>query len=546
VSSTFRSLAVRNYRYYAGGQVVSNTGTWLQRVAQDWLVLKLTGSGTALGVTTALQFLPMLFSPWGGVLADRYTKRHVLMVTQSIMGLLALMLGVLNLTNVVNVYHVYALALLLGMVTAVDNPTRQAFVVEMVGPDDLPNAVSLNSANFNLGRILGPAVGGVLISWVGTGWVFVTNAASFVAVLAGLFMIRPAELHHVPRVKREPGQLREGLRYIRSRPDLSILLFVVFFVGTFGMNFQITLALVSKDVFHEGSSGFGLLSSLMAVGSLTGSLLAARRAMPRMRVVLGAGVVFGILEAITGVMPSFALLAAVLIPTGVFALTFNTTANSGMQNGVEPTIRGRVMGIYMLVFVGGTPVGAPIIGWVGSQWGPRWTLIIGGIVSALAAVVGVWALARVTGLRVHVHLGLPPKLSLVRARGAGVPATTGAAAIPAVAESVATCAPAAASSVASTSSTSQADVLVADGALSRGETAVLDAAIKNVTRSDDANSDMPVRGAGHTPAAGAGRFGHGPVSLEGRRARAHGMAARRRVKHGDERLDEPPADSVVG
>jgi MFS family permease len=348
------------------------------------------------------------------------------MVTQSLMGVLALLLGVLDLAGVVTVWHVYLLALALGAVTAVDNPTRQAFVVEMVGPADLPNAVSLNSANFNLARIVGPAVGGLLISWIGTGWVFEVNAGSFLAVLLGLLLIRPAELHHVPGIRREPGQLREGLAYIRSRPDLMVLLFVVFFVGTFGMNFQITLALVSKDVFHEGSSGFGLLSSLMAVGSLTGSLLAARRAVPRMRIVLTAGVFFGLLEAVTGLMPQFYVFAAVLIPTGVFALTFNATANSGMQHGVEPSMRGRVMGIYMLVFVGGTPVGAPMIGWVGAQWGPRWTLIIGGIVSALAAAFGVWALSRANGFRIRLQFAPLPRLSLVRRPGtSGVPAGAG-------------------------------------------------------------------------------------------------------------------------
>lgn len=533
MSSTFRSLAVRNYRYYAAGQVVSNTGTWLQRVAQDWLVLKITGSGTALGITTALQFLPMLLSPWGGVLADRYPKRQVLMVTQSLMGLLALLLGALDLAGVVKVYDVYVLALLLGAVTAVDNPTRQAFVVEMVGPDDLPNAVSLNAANFNLARIVGPAVAGVMISWIGTGWVFMTNAGSFLAVLLGLFLIRPAELHHVPRIRREPGQLREGLRYIRSRPDLSILLFVVFFVGTFGMNFQITLALVSKDVFHEGSSGFGLLSSLMAVGSLAGSLLAARRAMPRMRIVLSAGVFFGILEAITGVIPQFLLFGAVLIPTGIFALTFNATANSSMQNGVEPSVRGRVMGIYMLVFMGGTPVGAPVIGWVGEQWGPRWTLIVGGIVSALAAAVGVWALARATSVRLRLRFTPLPRFATVRVARASVPREPGTVAGPG--EVLAALPDVAALA---------GDALDALDGASRADTGSGDTLTglpgAEVPADDLPVVDLPIRAFDASCADTAGEGGRGRREVVRRR----GTAPRRRTRHGDA-LDEPPADPIL-
>jgi MFS family permease len=399
VSPTFRSLANRNYRLYASGQVVSNTGTWLQRVAQDWLVLRLTGSGTALGVVTALQFLPMIASPWGGVIVDRHNTRRLLMITQSMMALLAAVLGVLDLTGVVRVWHVYLLALLLGTVTAVDNPGRQAFVSELVGTEDLPNAVSLNSANFNLGRIVGPAVAGLLISLVGTGWVFELNALSFVAVLAGLRAIRVHDLYRTPRAPRQPGQLRAGLAYVRARPDLLVLLFVVFFVGTFGMNFQLTLALMSQHVFHQGSSGFGLLSSLMAVGSLSGSLYAAHRKTPRMRVVLASATLFGVLEILAGVMPGYLAFAVTLIPCGAAVLTFTSTANAAMQSGVDPLVRGRVMGIYMLVFLGGTPLGSPLLGWVGQHFGPRWALLIGGVLSGAAAIVGAYVLARLARRR---------------------------------------------------------------------------------------------------------------------------------------------------
>src|SRR4051812_16049360 len=286
--SLFRSLRNRNYRLFAAGQVVSNTGTWMQRVAQDWLVLDLThGSGAALGITTGLQFLPLLlFGLYGGVLADRFSKRRVLMITQAVMGGLALILGVLAITGTAQVWHVYALAFGLGVATVVDNPTRQTFAVEMVGPNDLSNAIALNSAIFNTARIVGPAIAGVLIAAIGTGPVFMVNAASFGAVLVGLYLMREDELYTKTRVPRAKGQLREGLRYVRGRRDLVMLLVVLLFVAAFGMNFQITTALMSREVFHSGASSFGLASTMLAVGAVFGSLLAARRKRPRMRLML--------------------------------------------------------------------------------------------------------------------------------------------------------------------------------------------------------------------------------------------------------------------
>jgi MFS family permease len=387
---TFRSLRVRNYRLFAGGQVVSLSGTWAQRVAQDWLVLELThNSGVALGVTLGLQFLPMLlFGLYGGVLADRYDKRALLVGAQASMGVLALVLGILDMTGVVQLWHVYALAFLLGLASVIDTPVRQSFVVEMVGPDDLPNAVSLNSATFNASRIFGPALAGLAINSIGTGPVFLANAATYVAVIVGLCLIRTDELFDARRVPRAKGQLVEGVRYVWSRPELVVPIALVFVVGTFGLNFQITLALVAKSVFHRGAGSYGALSSMLALGSLLGALASARRAgPPRQSVLIGAGLCFGVLEVVTGLAPSYAVMAALLVPTGAAVMTFTTTANATVQLGASPHMRGRVMAIYVLVFLGGTPLGAPVIGALAEVLGPRSSLLIGGSVSALGCLV---------------------------------------------------------------------------------------------------------------------------------------------------------------
>jgi MFS family permease len=388
VSPTFRSLRVRNYRLFASGQVVSLSGTWAQRVAQDWLVLGLTdNSGTALGVVTALQFLPvLLFGLYGGLLADRYDKRRLLVGAQASMGVLALVLGVLDATGSVELWHVYALAFGLGMATVVDTPTRQAFVSEMVGPADLPNAVSLNSATFNVSRIIGPALAGVVIAQWGTSWVFLGNAASYVAVISGLAMMRTQDLQRSVPPPRQPGQLREGLRYVRERRELAVPILLVFLVGTFGLNFQITLSLVAKQVFHRGASEFGLLTSAFAVGSLIGALASARRGAPTARRMVAAAAVFGVLEVVVGLAPTFDTMMLLLVPTGVAVLTFTTTANALVQLGTDAAVRGRVMSLYVLVFLGGTPIGAPVIGVVAEHLGPRASLTIGGAVCTLAAL----------------------------------------------------------------------------------------------------------------------------------------------------------------
>jgi len=410
VSPTFRSLRNRNYRIYYAGGVVSNIGTWMQRIAQDWLVLRLSDNdGVALGITTGLQFLPMLLvGPWGGMLADRYSKRKLLVVTQAFMGAVALVLAGLDLTDLVQVWHVYVLALMLGLGTAVDNPARQSFVIEMVGRDDLPNAVGLNSASFNLGRVIGPALAGLLIEVFGTGPVFVINGLSFSAVIYALTRLRTAELSPAPRAGRGPGQVLEGIRYVRSRPDLLTVMVLVFFVGTFGLNFQLTMALMATEEFGKGAGEFGLLGSIMAVGSLTGALLAARRGRPRLRLLLLAALAFGLVEVASGLMPTYVLFAAILVPVGVAALTFITAANSTMQLGVDPIMRGRVMALYMAVFFGGTPLGAPLVGAVAEAFGARWSLILGGAVSALAAVVAALVLARHERLQIRGELfGIP-------------------------------------------------------------------------------------------------------------------------------------------
>jgi MFS family permease len=403
---TFGSLQTRNYRLFATGQVISNTGSWMQRVAQDWLVLDLThGSGTALGITTGLQFLPLLlFSLWGGMVADRYPKRLILMGTQAAAGGLALILGVLALTHTVQIWHVYALAFALGLVTVVDNPTRQTFAAEMVGRDGMANAIALNSAVFNLARIVGPAVAGLVISLVGTPAAFLVNAASYGAVLISLKLMRPGDLRAVPPRPRAKGQLREAMSYVKARPALWMTMVLIFFVATFGMNFQVTNALMSRQVFHTGAGAFGFASAVFAVGALGGALLAARRGRPTMALLLATSLAFSVFEVISGVMPDFWSYLVLLVPTGLTLLTFSTAANSATQLGTTAEMRGRVMGLYMLVFLGGAPLGSPLAGWVAEVYGPRMTLIAGGVISCVATAVIAVMLARSKSVRLREYL----------------------------------------------------------------------------------------------------------------------------------------------
>lgn len=418
MSPTFRALRTFNYRVWMSGAIVSNVGTWMQRVAQDWLVLTVLTdhSAVALGITTALQFAPMLLlAPIAGVLADRVPKRRLLMATQAAMGSIGLLLGVLVLTGAVELWMVYLLALGLGVAAAVDAPARQAFVSEMVPREDLSNAVGLNSASFHAARVVGPAAAGLLIAWVGTGPVFLINAASFVAVIISLARMRVRELAPPPTITRGKGQLRAGLRYVRGRPDIVLMMAIVGTVGTFAFNFQMTTALMATSVFDKGASEYGLLGSIMAVGSLSGALLAARRERPRVRLVVGATFAFGIFASLAAVMPTYTTFAIALVPVGVSSLTLITSANAIVQLSVAPEMRGRVMALYMAIFMGGTPIGAPIIGWIGAEYGARWTIGVGGIVALLTALAAlVWSV-RAQRLRVRYRRHQTPHLQVSRA-----------------------------------------------------------------------------------------------------------------------------------
>jgi MFS family permease len=413
VSPTFRSLQIRNYRLWAAGALVSNTGTWMQRVAQDWLVLTVLtdNSGVAVGITTGLQFAPMLLlAPVAGAAADRLDRRRILMATQTASGVLALVLGLLVVSGEARLWQVYLLAFGLGVVAAVDGPARQAFVSEMVPLADLPNAVGLNSASFHSGRLIGPGIAGLLIHWFGTGPVFLINAATFGAVLLSLTRMRVADLRPAPRAPRGSGGVRAGLRYVRGRPDLVLILVLVGIVGTFGLNFQLTTALMARLVFDKGSGEYGLLGSVMAIGSLAGALVAARREHPRLRLVLGATAAFGVSCVVAALMPTYTLFAISLVPVGLSSLTLMTAANATVQLSIEPAMRGRVMALYMAVFMGGTPVGSPIVGWVGEEFGARWTILLGGAVSLATALLAVAWLVLARGVHVRYRLAARPHL----------------------------------------------------------------------------------------------------------------------------------------
>jgi MFS family permease len=414
LSPTFRALHNRNYRLYAAGGVVSNTGTWMQRVAQDWLVLTLTrhsGDGSiALGITTGLQFLPiLLFSAYGGVVADRFPKRRMLQVTQASMALTSVVLGVLALTGAAETWHVFVIAFVFGIGAAFDAPARQSFVSEMVGRDDLTNAVGLNSASFNMARIVGPALAGGLIALFGsgvqaTGGVILVNALSYGAVIYALQRMRESELDSPELAPRGKGMVRDGVRYVRGRPDVMLVLAIVFFAGTFGMNFQMTSALMATQVFHKGAGEYGLLGTTMAIGSLAGALLAARRVgLPRHRLLIGAALAFGVVEIFSGLMPSYATFALISPLIGLTALTMVTAANATVQLSVAPEMRGRVMALYMMIFQGGTPLGAPIVGWVGHTLGARWTLLGGGVMTVAGILVAVAVFSWSRGLIGHRH-----------------------------------------------------------------------------------------------------------------------------------------------
>ncbi len=404
----FRSLQGFNYRMWAGGAIVSNVGTWMQRTAQDWIVLtQLThNNGTAVGVVMALQFGPQaVLLPLTGYAADNLDRRKLLLGTQASLGALALVLGILCITGLVQLWHVYVLALLQGCVAAFDAPARQTFVSELVGEEDLSNAVALNSTSFNAARMIGPAVAGMLIAVVGSGWVFLINAVSFAAVIGSLLMLRVNELHSNGRTAAKAASVMGGFRYVWGRPELKVVLFMLFLVGTFGINFPIFISTMSVTVFHQGASQYGLLTSMMAIGSIAGALLSARRVRPRLRLLLLAAVIFGCGFSLAAIMPNYWLFGAALVVIGISAQTFTTSSLSLVQISTDPALRGRVVAIFLAVALGGTPIGAPIVGRVADAFGPRWALMVGAASGFAAAAVGIYYLVRYRQLRVHLEDG---------------------------------------------------------------------------------------------------------------------------------------------
>lgn len=393
----FRSLRNFNFRLWTAGALVSNIGTWMQRVAQDWLVLtQLTHhDASALGVVMGLQFAPqLLLLPWTGTAADRLNQRRLLMATQATLGLLALALGVLTIAGVIRLWQVYAFAFLSGCAAALDAPVRQVFVAEMVGDQDLPNAVALNSTSFTAAQMIGPAIAGLLIAQIGIGWMFLLNGLSFGAVLISMCFFRLSELHARVRAHRAAAGFMDAIRYVGRHRNLRTILIMLFLIGTFGLNFPIFIATMAVNVFHSDARAFGLLSSIMAAGTISGSLLAARQEKPRFASLLVGAAVFGVGCTLAGLAPGYWWFAAALVPVGAAALTFINGTNSLMQLSVEPAMRGRIMALRVAIALGGTPIGAPIVGWVANHFGPRWSLGIGAAAGFSAALVAVLVLAR--------------------------------------------------------------------------------------------------------------------------------------------------------
>lgn len=387
---TFRSLGRHNYRVWAAGAFVSNVGTWMQRIAQDWLVLtQLTQhSGTAVGVVMALQFgPPILLMPVVGRVADRVDRRKLLLATQSAMAATALGLGLLVITGLVTLWQVYVFAGLMGCISAFDAPVRQTFVAELVGDEDLPNAIALNSTLFNSAQLIGPAIAGVLIAVWGTGWLFIINGLSFVAVLTSLLKMRVSELRQLPKTSAPGAGMVDGLRYVQHKPDLVIALTMLFVIGTYGVNFPIFISTMSVTTFHGGPHLYGALSSALAVGSVLGALLAAGREQPRLTLLAASAAGFGVAGTLAAVMPNVWSFGVMLVAVGAMAQTFTTSTNSLVQLRTEPALRGRVMAIYMAIFLGCTPLGAPLVGWVADVFGPRWALGVGAASGFVAAIV---------------------------------------------------------------------------------------------------------------------------------------------------------------
>ena len=393
---TFRSLSNRNYRLFIVGQVISLSGTWMQSVAQAWLVLRLTGSGTALGLVIALQFLPvLLFGPFGGVVADRFPKRRLLLVTQTVAMTQALVLGTLVITGAVELWMVYAMAAVFGLVTAIDNPSRQTFVLEMVGSANLTNAITLNSVVVNAARVVGPAFAGVLIAVVGIGICFVLNAATYLAVIGALLLMRTGELNPAPTQERAKGQLREGFAYVRRTPELLIPLLMMAIIGTLSYEFQVILPLVAERTFGGGAGTYGTMTSAMGVGAVVGGLATAGRVgAPGDAALVRAAALFGVVILLAAMAPFLWLEVAVLVLVGAASINVLATGNTTLQLRAAPELRGRVMALWAVAFLGTTPVGGPIIGYIGEHAGPRVGLAVGGSAALVASLVGWWFLVR--------------------------------------------------------------------------------------------------------------------------------------------------------
>jgi MFS family permease len=393
-STTFAALDTPNYRRYFAGQAVSLVGTWMQTVAQGWLVLELTGSGTALGMVAAAQFLPLLLlAPYGGLLADRMDKRRLLLLTQSALGLMALTLGLLTVTGLVELWMVVLLALGLGVCTAVDTPARQAFAQEMVGPSRVRNAVTLNSILVNSARAVGPAVAGLLIATTGTGVCFLINAVSYVAVLAALLSMDVGALEPSPKAERARGQVREGIAYVSRTPDLLVPLIMLALVGTLTYEFSVVLPLLAQ-AFGGGAGTYGLLTSAMGAGAIVGGLIVAGRGDTGLRPLTAAATTFGLAVLVTAAAPNAPLAAGALVMVGATSIAFLTTGNTTLQLAADPRFRGRVMALWAVAFLGSTPLGAPIIGAVSEHISPRGGLLVGGLACLTAAAVGALAQSR--------------------------------------------------------------------------------------------------------------------------------------------------------
>ena len=420
---TFSSLRVPNYRLYFFSQIVSMSGTWLQSVAQMWLVYELTGSGVALGLVTSLQFAPVLVAGmWGGIIADRVDKRKVIIATQAAAATLALMLGVLTVTGAVELWMIYALALAFGCVMVIEVPTRQSFVVEMVGPEYVSNAIGLNSTVFTTARVIGPALAGVLIATVGIGWCFLINAVSYLVVIRGLWAMDPTELNRSQPLERGKGQLREGLRYAWSTPILRLSLLLMAVVGTLAFNFRVLLPVMAETEFAGGAGTYGALSAFMGAGTVVGALLAASRKRPTRRMLIGSALAYGILILIAGVAPSLVWEMIALVPMGAAGIAFVATANSTLQLNSADAMRGRVMALYSVVFLGSTPIGGPIAGWVAEQFGVRAGFWLSGVACLVA---GGLALRSVRSQRVEVQTTEEETTAVTSSPDDAAPAGTG-------------------------------------------------------------------------------------------------------------------------